>query len=61
MSEHVDSAYGIEEIANIIRSHEPELNHREAYCSCGAPVGEWAEGWPEHIAALVLAAKGVGL
>jgi len=36
-------------------AHIPEVNHREAYCSCGAPIGDWASGFYTHLAEVVTA------
>lgn len=35
---------------SVLLAHQPETNHREAYCGCGAPIGDWGAGFPEHLA-----------
>jgi len=40
----------LERVVKVLSKHVPEVGHREAYCSCGDPVGDWAGDAEEHIA-----------
>jgi hypothetical protein len=40
-------------VEGLIQEHQPEQGHREAYCSCGSPIGLWGTEWPKHISELV--------
>lgn len=42
-----------EAVAKAIVDHAPEVGHREAYCDCGLPIGDYGTDWPDHIASVI--------
>lgn len=44
----------VEALTLVLQTHLPEQGHRETYCSCGAPTGDYNTGFLEHKARAIL-------